>query len=99
MGLGSCTPCITIVRVCLLIDDRFARFFDRDVRPNEKDVKHTELFTASKDGSHAITVIFNSKQLTDVKNTISVPVSAVELRFGFNSHRGTQRETYQIENI
>lgn len=46
----------------------------RDVLPNEKNVSHKEVFTPEKDGLRTVTVSFNSKQLTDIKNTITATV-------------------------
>jgi len=46
----------------------------RDVMPNEKHVTHKEVFTPEHDGQRTVTVSFNSKQLTDIKNTITATV-------------------------
>lgn len=46
----------------------------RDVMPNEKYVTHKEVFTPEHDGQRTVTVSFNSKQLTDIKNTITATV-------------------------
>lgn len=42
--------------------------------PNEKHVTHKEVFTPEHDGQRTVTVSFNSKQLTDIKNTITATV-------------------------
>lgn len=47
----------------------------RDVLPNEKNVTHKEVFTPEKDGQRTVTVSFNSKQITDIKNTITATVT------------------------
>lgn len=46
----------------------------RDVLPNEKNVSHKEVFTPERDGLRTVTVSFNSKQLSDIKNTITATV-------------------------
>lgn len=46
----------------------------RDVMPNEKYVTYKEVFTPENDGQRTVTVSFNSKQLTDIKNTITATV-------------------------
>jgi len=46
----------------------------RDVMPNEKYVTYKEVFMPEHDGQQTVTVSFNSKQLTDIKNTITATV-------------------------
>lgn len=46
----------------------------RDVKPNEKYVTYKEVFTPENEGQRTVTVSFNSKQLTDIKNTITAIV-------------------------
>lgn len=50
-------------------------FTHRDVQPNEKNVSYKEVFTPEKDGPRTVTVSFNSKQLSDIKNTVTTTVS------------------------
>lgn len=42
--------------------------------PNEKYVTYKEIFTPENEGNRTVTVSFNSKQLTDIKNTITETV-------------------------
>jgi transglutaminase 1 len=46
----------------------------RDVMPNEKHVTYKEVFSPENEGQRTVTVSFNSKQLTDIKNTITATV-------------------------
>ncbi|VVC46164.1 Hypothetical protein CINCED_3A010363 [Cinara cedri] len=46
----------------------------RNVLPNEKNVTHKEMFKPEKEGQPTVTVSFNSKQLTDIKKTITTTV-------------------------
>lgn len=62
---------------CMYINTQmyvFVLFVCRDVLPNEKNVSHKEVFTPEKDGLRTVTVSFNSKQLSDIKNTITATV-------------------------
>lgn len=68
--------------LCLILQ-LFFSFECRDILPNEKNVTHKEMFTPEKDGQRTVTVSFNSKQITDIKNTISATVNSWKQSYYF----------------